>query len=68
MTEFFSRLKPKIPTALQVAVGQLEDSQRQKLEQAKLREYHSALENMLVHRIARLREEIYELTQEQGTP
>jgi hypothetical protein len=59
-------LKPRVPTPLQIAVEQLEDSQRQKLEQSKLREYHYAMEEMLSHRIARLRQEIYELTQEQG--
>jgi hypothetical protein len=58
-------LKPPIPTPLQLAVEGLEDAQRQKLEQSKLREYHSAMEDMLLHRIDRLRREIMDLTQDQ---
>jgi hypothetical protein len=58
-------LKPPTPTALQLAVAGLEDAQCQKLEQSKLCEYHSAMEDMLAQRIDRLRREITDLTQEQ---
>jgi hypothetical protein len=57
-------LRSRVPTALQVAVMQLEESQRMKLEQSKLREYHSAMEDMLFHRVERLRVEIAALSQE----
>lgn len=63
MKNFF---KKQIPTVLQMAVAQLEVAQKEKLEYAKAREANSAIEDMLVRRIERLRGEIYELTQEQA--
>jgi len=57
---------PKPPTALQLAVLELEEAQRMKLAHASKREYHSAVEDMLVYRAERLRREIAELSSEQG--
>jgi len=57
---------PKQPTALQLAVRELEDAQRLKLHHASQREYHSAVEDMLVHRAERLRREIVDLSSDQG--
>ena len=53
---------PHPRTALQLAVQQLEDAQHMKLNQSSLREYHSAMEDMLTHRISRLCIEISELS------
>ena len=49
---------PRVPTALQLAVAELEEAQRMKLDQSGKREYHAAMEDMLHHRIDRLRLEI----------
>ncbi len=64
--KILSMFKKQIPTVLQMAVAHLEVAQKEKLEFAKLREAHSAMEDMLGRRVERLREEIYALTQEQG--
>ena len=65
-SNFWEYFKRPVPTVLQLAVDELEQAQKDKLAQSKLREYHAAMEDMLVRRIARLRQEIYEITQEQG--
>ena len=54
--------KPRIPTALQIAVAELEDAQRMHLDHCSKHEYYFAMEHMLVNRIERLRREITELS------
>ena len=58
------KLWPSPPTALEVATEEYQDAQRERLMQTKLREYHSAMEQMYYARIVQLREDIKELTQE----
>lgn len=55
----------KKPSALKLAVADLEDAQRHRLEAAKSREYFCAIEAMYADREARLREEIRELNRPQ---
>lgn len=52
------------PSALQQATRELEEGLLDRLAQVKLREYHAAMEQMLTERIARLRGDIRELSQE----
>jgi phage host-nuclease inhibitor protein Gam len=49
------------PSALRMAIRDLEDAQRHRLEAAKHREYYCAIEQMYADREQRLREEIQEL-------
>jgi len=52
------------PTALQMAVQELEESKCERLIAAKQREYYCAMEDVLIHRIERLRNTIVELAEE----
>ncbi len=52
----------RVPSALQIACRTLEEAQRLRLQHAKDKEYHIAMEAMLVKRIARLKDDIRELT------
>ena len=63
--KFIERFRKQEPTVMQIAVHQLEEAQKDKLTQSKLREYHSSMEDMLTHRIDRLKNEIIALAQEQ---
>jgi len=52
------------PTALQMAVQELEEAKCERLVAAKQREYYCAMEDVLIHRIERLRTTIVELAEE----
>jgi hypothetical protein len=52
------------PSPLRIAAAALEEAERNRLTAVEQREYYSAMEEMLVRRIARLRREVVQLTQE----
>lgn len=56
----------RTPSALQLATYEYEEALRDRLAQVKLREYHAAMEQMLVERIERLRSDISELSKDGG--
>lgn len=64
MKSLLTLLGLRRPSALQLAVTQLESALQERLLQASLREYHSAMEDMLTYRIVRLHTEIFNLSQE----
>lgn len=55
------------PTALSIAVLELQEARIDLLKQTKLREYHGAMELMLRDRITRLKDDIHILTNDGGT-
>jgi hypothetical protein len=52
------------PSPLRIATAALEEAERNRLTAVAEREYYAAMEEMLVRRIARLRREVVQLTQE----
>lgn len=58
----------KDPTALEIAVKELEDAKREKLRASREREYYCAIEDVLTHRIERLRNTIMEMADEGENP
>jgi hypothetical protein len=52
------------PSPLRIAAAALEEAERNRLTAVEQREYYSAMEEMLIRRIARLRREVVQLTQE----
>lgn len=52
------------PSPLRIATAALEQAERDRLTAVEQREYYAAMEDMLVRRIARLRREVVQLTQE----
>jgi hypothetical protein len=53
----------KISSPLQLAVDELEETQRMRLHHSNRREYHAAMEQMLYERIDRLRVDIMSLSE-----
>jgi hypothetical protein len=68
MNKLIKLLVPSLPSPLRIATDSLENAQRLQLQHAADREYHSAMENMLVERIERLRHEIVELSKAAAQP
>jgi len=60
--KFITWLKP---TALQIAVREMEAAKADKLNMAKHREYYASMESMLAGRIERLRKDIRLMNQEE---
>lgn len=52
------------PSALELAIQNLEDAERQRLTACQEREFYVAMETMLGERIVRLRKDIRQLTEE----
>lgn len=52
------------PSPLRIATAALEAAERDRLTAVEQREYYAAMEEMLIRRIARLRREVVQLTQE----
>lgn len=55
----------KKPSALRIAALELEQAMSDRLAMTKQREYHAAMEQMLMARISRLRHDVTELSKEQ---
>lgn len=52
------------PSPLRIATEALEEAERNRLTAVEQREYYAAIEDMLVRRIQRLRNEVVQLTKE----
>jgi hypothetical protein len=60
-----SMLNPfRKPSPLRIATEALEEAERNRLTAVEQREYYAAIEDMLVRRIQRLRNEVVQLTKE----
>ena len=59
---------PPLPSPLQIAVEDLEQTKRDKLKASWQREHFSSLEDMLTHRIMRLSQDILCLSQDGTKP
>lgn len=55
----------KIPSALEVAIKDLEEASRERLVATKAKEYYMAMEKMHIARIRRLKQDIKQLTQKE---